>query len=83
MALKKEKVKGRIELIKVSDKFTVMLDYAHNAMSLESLLKTLRELPPAPADLPVRMRREPRQKPQISDGGGIRQTGRSVYYHIG
>ncbi len=45
-ALKKEKVKGRIELIKVSDKFTVMLDYAHNAMSLESLLKTLREYHP-------------------------------------
>lgn len=45
-ALKKEKVKGRIELIKVSDKFTVMLDYAHNAMSLESLLTTLREYHP-------------------------------------
>lgn len=45
-ALKKEKVKGRIELIKVSDKFTVMLDYAHNAMSLENLLKTLREYHP-------------------------------------
>ncbi|MDO4454505.1 MAG: UDP-N-acetylmuramoyl-L-alanyl-D-glutamate--2,6-diaminopimelate ligase [Eubacteriales bacterium] len=44
--LKKEKVKGRIELIKVSDKFTVMLDYAHNAMSLESLLTTLREYHP-------------------------------------
>ena len=45
-ALKKEKVKGRIELIKVSDKFTVMLDYAHNAMSLESLLMTLKEYHP-------------------------------------
>lgn len=45
-ALKKEKVKGRIELIKVSDKFTVMLDYAHNAMSLESLLTTLKEYHP-------------------------------------
>lgn len=45
-ALRKEKVKGRIELIKVSDKFTVMLDYAHNAMSLESLLMTLREYHP-------------------------------------
>lgn len=46
VALKKEKVKGRIELIKVSDKFTVMLDYAHNAMSLESLLTTLKEYHP-------------------------------------
>ena len=33
--LKDVKVKGRIELVKVSDKFTLMIDYAHNAMSLE------------------------------------------------
>lgn len=42
-ALKTAKVKGRIEMIKVSDDFTLMIDYAHNAMSLESLLTTLRE----------------------------------------
>ena len=36
-ALRKAKVKGRIEMIKVSDDFTLMIDYAHNAMSLESL----------------------------------------------
>lgn len=40
------KVKGRIEMIKVSDKFTLMIDYAHNAMSLESLLTTLKEYNP-------------------------------------
>lgn len=40
------KVKGRIELVKVSDKFTLMIDYAHNAMSLESLLSTLKEYEP-------------------------------------
>lgn len=45
-ALKKAKVKGRIEMIKVSDEFTLMIDYAHNAMSLESLLTTLREYHP-------------------------------------
>lgn len=44
--LKKVKVKGRIELVKVSDKFTLMIDYAHNAMSLESILTTLREYNP-------------------------------------
>lgn len=44
--LKKAKVKGRIEMIKVSDKFTLMIDYAHNAMSLESLLTTLKEYHP-------------------------------------
>ena len=42
--LKDVKVKGRIELVPVSDKFTLMIDYAHNAMSLESILKTLKEL---------------------------------------
>ena len=45
-ALKDIKVKGRIELVKVSDDFTLMIDYAHNAMALESLLTTLREYNP-------------------------------------
>ena len=44
--LKQAKVKGRIEMIKVSDEFTLMIDYAHNAMSLESLLTTLKEYNP-------------------------------------
>ena len=45
-ALKVAKVKGRIEMIKVSDEFTLMIDYAHNAMALESLLGTLKEYNP-------------------------------------
>lgn len=45
-ALKDIRVKGRVELIKVSDDFTLMIDYAHNAMALESLLTTLREYHP-------------------------------------
>ena len=45
-ALKTAKVKGRIEMIKVSDEFTLMIDYAHNAMALESLLTTLRAYNP-------------------------------------
>lgn len=45
-ALKEAKVKGRIEMVKVSDDFTLMIDYAHNAMSLESLLTTLKEYQP-------------------------------------
>lgn len=40
------RVKGRIELIKVSDSFSLMIDYAHNAMALESLLTTLKEYDP-------------------------------------
>lgn len=45
-ALLQAHVKGRIELVKVSDDFTLMIDYAHNAMALESLLTTLREYKP-------------------------------------
>lgn len=35
-------VKGRVEPVPVSEKFTVLIDYAHNAMSLESVLQTIR-----------------------------------------
>lgn len=45
-ALKAAKVKGRVEKVQVSDDFTLMIDYAHNAMALESLLTTLREYHP-------------------------------------
>ncbi len=45
-ALAQAAVKGRIEMIKVSDEFTLMIDYAHNAMALESLLTTLKEYEP-------------------------------------
>lgn len=40
-------VKGRVELIGISDAFTILIDYAHNAMSLESILTTLRAYHPA------------------------------------
>lgn len=45
-ALADIKVKGRVELVPVSGRFTLMIDYAHNAMSLNSLLTTLREYQP-------------------------------------
>lgn len=45
-ALHSVRVKGRVELIPVSDQYSVMIDYAHNAMSLQSLLTTLREYNP-------------------------------------
>ena len=45
-ALKEATVKGRIEKVKISDKFTLLIDYAHNAMALESLLTTLKEYNP-------------------------------------
>ena len=45
-ALRQAKVKGRIEMVKVSDEFTLMIDYAHNALSMECLLQTLRDYRP-------------------------------------
>lgn len=45
-SLSQIRVKGRVEILPVSPKFTLMIDYAHNAMSLESLLSTLREYHP-------------------------------------
>ncbi|MBO6214963.1 MAG: UDP-N-acetylmuramoyl-L-alanyl-D-glutamate--2,6-diaminopimelate ligase, partial [Lachnospiraceae bacterium] len=45
-ALLHAKAKGRIEMIHVSDEFSLMIDYAHNAMALESLLTSLREYEP-------------------------------------
>lgn len=44
--LEKAKVKGRIEPVKISDDFTLLIDYAHNAMALESLLTTLKAYNP-------------------------------------
>ncbi|MCR4891194.1 MAG: UDP-N-acetylmuramoyl-L-alanyl-D-glutamate--2,6-diaminopimelate ligase [Lachnospiraceae bacterium] len=45
-ALKETRVKGRAEGIRVSDEFSLMIDYAHNAMALESLLTSLKEYEP-------------------------------------
>ena len=45
-ALKEAKVKGRIESVHVSDEFSLIIDYAHNAMALKSLLLSLRKYDP-------------------------------------
>ncbi len=39
-------VKGRVEMIPVSKKFNVIIDYAHNDVSTRSVLETLREYNP-------------------------------------
>jgi UDP-N-acetylmuramoyl-L-alanyl-D-glutamate--2,6-diaminopimelate ligase len=44
--LEKCVVKGRVELVPISRKFTILLDYAHNEVSTESLLETLRAYHP-------------------------------------
>ncbi|MCR5737329.1 MAG: UDP-N-acetylmuramoyl-L-alanyl-D-glutamate--2,6-diaminopimelate ligase [Eubacterium sp.] len=45
-ALEDVRVKGRVEIIPISKRFTLMIDYAHNAMSLESLLLSLKQYEP-------------------------------------
>ena len=40
------KVKGRVEPVYVSEKFAVIIDYAHNPVSLESVLKTYKAYNP-------------------------------------
>lgn len=45
-AILNAKVKGRIEMLEVSDNYTVLIDYAHNAMSLKALLQSLRAYEP-------------------------------------
>lgn len=44
--LNEVKVKGRIESVPVRGNFTLLIDYAHNALSMENILTTLREYRP-------------------------------------
>ena len=39
-------VKGRIEPVKVSDDFLLLIDYAHNGISTKSILSTIRQYNP-------------------------------------
>lgn len=45
-SLEEIKIKGRLEPVDISSNFTLLIDYAHNAMSLEGLLSTLKEYKP-------------------------------------
>ena len=44
--LKEIKVRGRVEMIPISDSFTLLIDYAHNGVALESLLTSLADYKP-------------------------------------
>jgi len=44
--IKKTKVRGRVEPVDVSHDFSLFIDYAHNAVSMENLLLTLKEYKP-------------------------------------
>lgn len=44
--LKYAKVKGRVEPVAVPGNYTLLIDYAHNALSMENVLTTLRQYNP-------------------------------------
>lgn len=44
--LKAARVKGRVEPVKVPGNYTLLIDYAHNALSMENVLTTLRQYKP-------------------------------------
>ena len=45
-ALKQVSVKGRVEMVPVPRPYTVLIDYAHNALSFDSILSTMSEYQP-------------------------------------
>lgn len=44
--LKSVAVKGRVEIVPVPGNYTLLIDYAHNALSMENVLTTLRQYEP-------------------------------------
>ena len=72
-------VKGRVELVPISKKFTILLDYAHNEVSTESLLTTLRAYHPPPSGGGVRLRRQPLQAAPLRHGRDLREDGRFLH----
>ena len=44
--LESVKVKGRVEAVPMPGNYTLLIDYAHNAVSMENVLSTLREYKP-------------------------------------
>ena len=45
-ALKQVRVRGRVEIVRVEQDYTVMIDYAHNALSFDSILETISDYHP-------------------------------------
>ena len=60
-ALRTFTVKGRVQIIPTGYDYTLIVDYAHNAVALESILKTLREYHPDRLISPVGLRGQPFQ----------------------
>lgn len=46
-ALQRVAVRGRVEIVPTGSDFSVIIDYAHNGVAMENILKTMREYKPA------------------------------------
>ena len=53
LALRSAKVPGRCENVKRSEDYVILIDYAHNEMSLKNLLEMLRGFKPRRLIVPV------------------------------
>ena len=83
-ALEHIQVDGRMEIVYKSAKCTVIVDYAHNAVSMESLLLTLRDYKPEASRLRLRMAADKSgARSPVLDGRDWRKAGRSVDHHGG
>ncbi len=62
-------VPGRLERVEAGQDFAVVVDYAHTDDALKNLLETLRELGPRRLITRLRLRRRPRQAPNVRSWG--------------
>ena len=67
-ALEHIRVNGRMEIVHTSSRCTVLVDYAHNAVSMESLLTTPAPVSSQAAGGGIWMRRQPFQDRRYSMG---------------
>lgn len=75
-ALNTIQVKGRLEIYPTPGEYTLMIDYAHNAMALEAPADQYPGLWAGADHLHVRLRRQPGQIPAVRDGRGVQPPGR-------
>lgn len=82
-SLVKVRVDGRMEIAHVSKKCSVIVDYAHNAVSMERSAHNTPGLSSEASRMCIRLRWKPRQRSQIFNGGDRWKDGGSLHHHGG